>query len=427
MEMTGGKSLQKDILESLIGFAGQASQDVIHAMVHILKGLLEEISESGEQKHLSDKDLDRIYRIFTRDDHYNMDALGFTLPVFTDTVHEMMVSEIYKNPVNSAEVDAFASRKMADIEQVRQSRIEISDRYFRARMQYFNACEALGDITYEVQNQRLANRNIVVRYRTKFPEIVDVQYSFFQLESLKHQRAILESDPSLSLEAVLEMTAQNRLQTEKQMNDLRLDAAMGERKSWMLSYELMADEKELEKEREKAKKLARQIAMLIHEDVIRKNEQYDRLTEKQKQELRECFERTMDIKCSEIGFSPGQVGFRMRSSVELQFILNKIKTILANAGIDINVDHIPAGETLDEKSEWFEAQTRLVEEQILQAKQTLVQLLNDPDVRANRNHLACPELYDEIREGLKRLAETYTEKSRRETDIIMNMIHLNEG
>jgi hypothetical protein len=223
------------------------------------------------------------------------------------------------------------------------------------------------------------------------------------------------------------MTAQNRLQTEKKMNDLRLDAAMGNRKSWMLSYEIVVDEKELEKEQEKGKKLARQIAMLIHDDVIRKNEQYDRLTEKQKQELRECFDRTMDVKCSEIGFSPGQVGFQMRSSVELQFILDKIKTILANAGIDINADHIPAGDTLDQKSEWFETQTQLLEAQIFQARQTLAQLLNDPDVRANRNHLACPELYDEIRDGLKRLAETYREESRREKNIIMDTIHSNGG
>jgi hypothetical protein len=298
--------------------------------------------------------------------------------------------------------------------------------YLKAKNQFYKVYEELGDITYDVHNQQLENKNVMARYRSKFPEIIDVQQYFYKIGQLKQQREILESDPTLSLEQVMEMTAEKRTRAEKELNDMRLDASLGERREWMLSFGMKIDDNELEKERGKGKNLARQIAMLTHDDVVKKNPQYKLLTKNQKQELKKCFRIAMNVKNRELGFSPNQVGFHLRSSMELKSILDKVKKILANAGIDMNVDLIPTGETLDQKKKWFNEQTLLIDAQILQAKVTLVQLLNDPDIKESRNHLSCPELYGDIRAGLKTLAEKYREESRRQAKAISEIIYLNE-
>ncbi|MCK5096896.1 MAG: hypothetical protein KAR45_02275, partial [Desulfobacteraceae bacterium] len=304
---------------------------------------------------------------------------------------------------------------------------KIQLKYLKAKTQYYKVYEELGDITYELQNQQLENKNVIARYRSKFPEIIEVQQHFYKLAQLKQQKQILESDPTLSLEQVLEMTAEKRSRAENKINDMRLDAALGERKEWMLSFGRKMDDDELAKEKEKGKNLARQIAMLTHDDVVKNNPQYKFLTKNQKQELKKCFCTAMDVKTRELGFSPSQVGFHLRSSMELKYILDKVEKILANAGIDVNVDLIPTGETINQKMGWFKEQIYLLDAQILQAKATLVQLLNDPDVKENRKHLACPELYGDIRTGLKKLTEKYREESRVLAEAISEIIYLNEA
>ncbi|MCK5096682.1 MAG: hypothetical protein KAR45_01185, partial [Desulfobacteraceae bacterium] len=48
---------------------------------------------------------------------------------------------------------------------------KIQLKYLKAKTQYYKVYEELGDITYDVQNQQLENKNVIARYRSKFPEI----------------------------------------------------------------------------------------------------------------------------------------------------------------------------------------------------------------------------------------------------------------
>lgn len=427
-----------EYIETLISFAAKSNQDFIHAMVLVLKHILPDGLDVNKRKldcfsmHmvkinlLSTFDLSKIYKLFINNKHYQLENKRVTLPVFRNIVQEMVVSEIYKNGIDSLEIDFFAKRVFEELDGLEYEDNENSRKYVEVKTNYLKVYEELGDITYEVQNQKLQNQNIIIRYRTLFPEIVDVQQSFYKRNNLKMQKELLDSDPSLSLEAIMEMTSEKRHQGEKEINAMRLDSAIGDRNAWMLGFENKIDEEMLETEKERGKKLARKIALLAHDDTIQNHPQYKLLTDNQKEELKRCFAAAMDVKTSELGFSPEQVGFQLRSTMELKSILNKVKKIIDNAGIDVDVDFIPTGDTILQKIEWFQEQTLFLESLIVEEKKKLVALLNNPDVKENRKQLVCPELYDDIRAGLVRMAEKYNEESQAYIQKISEIIHSNE-
>lgn len=305
-----------------------------------------------------------------------------------------------------------------------KSRSSVTDhQYLEAKTQYHKRYEKLGEITYEIHSQELENRNTITRYREIFPEIIEVQAALMHQEQLQLELTVLKENPLLDLEEVFELTQKKREDNNKKLNQMRLDAAMGERKGWLIGYNRSIDAKELEAEKQKGIQLAREIALLTHEDVVKRNPEYDRLTDTQKKELQDCFKFAMRIKSDEIGFSPSQVGFGIRSSAELMTILNKIKGILANAGLDLNSDLMPAGETLEEKTAWFREQAALYECQIEKAKMKLMALLNSPDIRESRRHLACPESYDHIRSRLRQLVKKYEARNAEYSQLISDIIH----
>ncbi len=367
---------------------------------------------------------ENLYQIFKNNEQLFTMTKSFPAPkLFAKIVEEMAMMQLTQHQIYSSTVKKYMSNTYKELAEFSSKSGQIEKIYFDAKGRYHIVREELGEITYEIQSQKLENKNITTLYREKFPEIIDVQAAFMQQEQLQLQLDILKEDPHLSLDEVFEQTKGKRDQMNKELNKMRLDAAMGERKAWFTGYNLSIDEEGLAEEKQKGKHLAREIAMLTHEDVVKRNPEYKKLTHNQKKELKDCFRFAMRIKSDEIGFSPNQVGFGIRSSEELKIILNKIKGILSNAGMDIHTDLLPAGNTLEEKAIWFKEQTKLFEMQVEKAKIKLTALLNTPDIKEIRKHLACPESYDQIRFQLKQLVKKHEKKNAAHTQKISNIIY----
>ncbi len=412
-------------MRDLICFAIQAEQCIIHALVLVLKQRDAHVShlETRQNKGLLGLyDERKIYRVFSENHDLLLEQLGVTFSVFSSLIREMFVSGIYQKAIQSPEVQSFIARVVTELRDSRGMSGGAGE-YFHAKKEYIEVYDELGEISYEVEKQRLENKNILVRYRSNFPEVIDVQRYFLQRENLQLQMELLERDPELNVEQLLEKTQEKRQEAEGEILSMEMDAALADRKSWFLGYEEVVDAGLLEKEKEEGKRISREIAMLTHDDVIARHPQYHLLTKKQRQELRRCFSTAMEIKDKEVGFTPHQVGFQLRSSWELSSILDKVKRTLANAGLDMNMDFCPGGETLSEKRRWYEEQIQVLQAQIQDTKTILIGLVNDPEVQEQRKHLACPELLDEIKGRLKALADAYREESRALTDAIGAILH----
>ena len=173
------------------------------------------------------------------------------------------------------------------------------------------------------------------------------------------------------------------------------------------------DYDELQRYRLRAKKLLRELRVKTHEDRLRHDPAYAKLTEKQKEELHAMLLEALQISLDEIGFPEGCIEHDTRSIPGLETALARVDAILENAGIDTRIELVIQGKTLREQLEWLQEGTKSLERRIESARAELHALATDMEPERMRQVLASPEQHERIQEAMKKKASEYVEKAER--------------
>lgn len=340
---------------------------------------------------------------------------GYTRDAFEALVHEMVTADIYLGSVNGRELEEFSERSRTTQAMLREGSEEQKATYWKMECEWLQLHDELGDMLLGLERRRLANARIEQDFLRDFGEVfVALREAIGRLEILQKKVALLEADPELSLEELERMLAEEEKEKKESLDALRfqVEVAMYPRLRMPTGGRVVSDE-EFALFCADSKKALREIWLLLHPDRLMHNPAYDRLTPAQREELSELWERSMRIKDEELLLDHEQAGHGFRELHVLYEILERVKKILAHAGIDTAVDLIPQGTTLPERIEWLEKEVARLEREIVMVRAQFKLIIEDEEIRWKAALLRCTP---EQRENAKTEMQSDVEQKRSEGD-----------
>lgn len=337
---------------------------------------------------------------------------GFTEKAFASLISEIVIHNLHRRSIFSPEMETFFTEFKREREIAFLSPEEKQEMYWKAKCDFIEKQDKLGELLIDIENHRLELENINFQWLPVFgKEHLIREEHFLRVRSVKEKIKLKKDAPSLTRKKLetkcLEKFSDSR---RKMQNDEMLVALAGFR-TLPPKTEIMAKGEDLDRMKEQCKRIANRIWFLTHPDHLKNNAVYEQLTEKQKAYLEELPYRFSQIKISELGCDSNQVGWNRRSSEALLAVLHKVEKILGNAGIDLDVDLIIEGDSLEERVIQLEREIKRLDKGITEANTRMMMLMDDPVTKAKAIDLACPENWDTMKEDILREAAKLDEEA----------------
>ena len=337
---------------------------------------------------------------------------GYCSADFDTLVQQMILSELHVAKNSGPEITRFIESEKARIDMLRDSTPEEQQEFWAARCRWTQIQDTLDSLHFQCEKHRLQNAETRREYLAEFGKYeVELQEATYRYCDVKRRRMLKEANPHLNHEEIGELVAQEEDRHAKELRDLKSAADLAPILERRLHGGADIDYDKLQEYRVRAKKLLRMLAAKTHEDHLRHDPAYKKLTEKQKEELQAMLREALQISLEEIGFPEGCIEHDMRSVSGLEAALARVDAILENAGIDTRIDLVIRGKTLRDQLEWLREATKSLERRIESARAELHALATDPEVERMRQILACAEQHEKIRQEMKNKTREYTEKA----------------
>jgi len=355
---------------------------------------------------------DRFYpdteTIYCRIEKQFKDEGGFqySRQTFHTLVHEMILSDMHRAAGNSPELVSFIKDTVKSIELLDTSTDEQKEQFWTSKFSWIQAQESLGENILLLERRRLENANIMRQWLMFFGEAeIELKTQSMRLDKYSFQIEMLEADPALSRQELDQLAAEAEELSKQQLEDLRLQVLLGPCLA-KGGHGPSASPGQCTQYRKELKKILRELWLLLHPDVLQNNASYGRLTELQKEKLKELWHATMQIRPEELGYRENQIGYEYRSIAVLRDLLATAKTILEKAGIDINTRYIIQGETLDEQIDWLRNEISRLELESENVRAELKVLLEDPSIIEKSTLLSCSlEQQEKVQADMLKQAE----------------------
>jgi hypothetical protein len=198
------------------------------------------------------------------------------------------------------------------------------------------------------------------------------------------------ADPKLTPDQLTEKVREEEERRQKELTQRRIDAAIAPFLQKEVGGGSPVGEEAVRHMRDECRKKLREIRRLLHPNRLAHHPVYQKLTEKQKETLQVILLQALAIKPEELGFPPGYVEHDLRTPAGLDRVLEEIRAILNDAGIDVDVRWEIQGETLVQQLAWLEKETRRIEQDKMVAANEMLRLADDSEVNRKRNVLANP-------------------------------------
>lgn len=380
--------------------------------------LTEAVQQSGESlETLGDQMVERMRESGIRwlvEARYGPEA-------FDTLVQRMLLDRIHWVATDSRELAHFSRKAVEEIVIWVTGTEEERQRYWMLNQARLQLLLDLDELYLQIERKQLENERVHYKYLNVFGEyeiaLKEAMYRHYELE----QKVLLKQvDPELSSDELDEQIRAKIEEMEDQLDELKQQAA------WAPVIDKADDEtlvyipgiggvpigpEEKQEYLEKCKKLLRQIHLLVHPDRLQHDPVYAKLTPEQKDELDRIMKETSKIKARDLLRPSSFIESRYRSPDELQSILDRIKTILRNAGIDTEPDLEVPGETLPERLRWLEKDIERQERYLDSAKVELQALMTSDDIRQKQAILANEAQHEEIKNELQQKTDEYNEKA----------------
>ena len=333
---------------------------------------------------------------------------GYGPAEFDTMVQQMILADLHLVKNGGPELERFIGTEKARIEMLRESTPEEQQEFWTARCCWAQTQEELDEVHFQCEKRRLQNAETRRQYLAAFGKYeVELQEATYRYTDVKRRKMLKDANPGLSREEISEEVAKLEAEHRRQLNGLKSAVELAPILERSLPGGSTIDYDQTQKYRLRAKKLLRKLRSRIHEDTLRHDPAYQKLTEKQKEELLEMLRKALEIKLEEIGFPEGSIEHDMRSVPGLEAALARIDCILENAGIDISVDLIIQGRTLREQLEWLQETTKSLQRRIEDARAELHVLATDAEADRMRQVLASPEQHERIAQAMQTKTEEF--------------------
>ena len=268
--------------------------------------------------------------------------------------------------------------------------------------------EQLGEAVLACEKQRRAVEHV----RTAWLQIFGKEYLALQQASLRLQQATLRmtqirkapTQAREEVDAVLE--AELSMLEQKGADAAHRLAMVGLLEPLPQTNGAVVSEAELDALLVEAREALRFLHRL-HPDGL--PIQFPELTEVQRAELDDLFQRFKVLRASDLRYEPGQVGFLLPDVSALKRAARRGRAILAQAGIEGDPDEVVLGDTPEERIAWVQGQIAELHKEVERIEREGRALERDDEASRMRRQLneriRSPNKEAAIREGLLVRAE----------------------
>lgn len=337
---------------------------------------------------------------------------GYGSAEFDTMAQQMILADLHIANNSGPEMECFIGTEKSRIEMLRDSTPEEQQEFWTARCRWTQTQEDVDELHFQCEKRRLQGADTRRQYLAAFGKYeVELQEATHRYTDVKRRKMLKEANPQLSQQEISEEVERLEEQHRRDLNRLKSAVALASILERPLPGGATADYDELQKYRLRAKKLLRQLRAKTHEDRLRHDPAYRRLTDRQKEELLTMLRQALEVKLEEIGYPEGCIEHDMRSVPGLEAALQRVDAILENAGIDTRIDLVIRGKTLREQLEWLQEGTKSLERRIEAARAELHVLATDAEVDRMRQVLASTEQHEKIKCAMQENANEYAKKA----------------
>lgn len=375
----------------------------------------------GYQDYIDDESTQKFYPIF-KTEHFDsvadeifdvMNKEGnlatSTWPefkMFKSFLAEILAKKHFDKTLDSPALQIFFQQVIERDETTKEGTNDQKDSYWIAKLTWDDLLSRLDDWLLDVQNKTLENEQINLRWRAKFGkyeielQVGDLKVRELNLKIIRKAEFPEETDEQITREIDPLLHDQKKAidQESEKVEDAELSVEVHKYISGTgtpMTQEEVNDIKSL------CKKLLRQIWKLTFDDVLKQNLKYDQLTENQKLKLRQLFDETITIK-KQLGIPNGFFGFNNLTAQTLQTILDRVKIILENAGIDTSsIEYSIQGSSIEEQILWLERENEKLENELIMLQAKFRALVENGNVRTKGRILQDESIHGKVIQDYK--------------------------
>lgn len=336
---------------------------------------------------------------------------GYDEHTFLSLVREMVLNDLHLAPNSDRDLKAFADARSLEYKLLREGGEKLQEEFWIYKCRWLEFQGELEEQLMLLEKRRLQNANITHQWLSVFGEVyVDLEEQIWRLRMLERRIQILEENPDLTQEELEQKVMDLESDEQRRLEELRYQLALA---PWLRHPEGggTITEESLVEYQQKCKRVLRQLWMLLYPERLERHPFYHKLTEQQRQKLRELWNSIPKIRPDELGYQANQVGYWNRSLERLLDALTTAESILANAGLNINVALVIQGDTLAEKNAWLKGEIENLKGDIGNVKAEIRALNKDKDLLEKYNILSSPETYEETRAKIRERAQAYREQA----------------
>lgn len=346
--------------------------------------------------------------------HYNLaSSAGYTKESFDTLVQEMIRNELHWCSNDSAELDHFSTEEVKRINYLKEGTPNQREEFWRARCEWTQILLQMDEITLSLESQRLKNAEINRKWLRIFGKnYLEMQEEIIRFHNLERRFLLLKaSSRGLTRDELEKQVEEHEKKSRKKLEDdeTRILIDFIDREFTENSH--IISEQELVDYKNECKQILRKIYKLLYPDTIKHNDAYQNLSENQKQELESILHKALEISPEELGYPEGSLHSDIRSKEGLLNVLNKIKFIFKNAGIDVKAEMVIQGDTLKEQLHWLNREIQSLEDAIERSRTLLHGMLEDDEVKQREAMLKVPDQHSQILEDMKKETEQNRQKS----------------
>jgi len=327
--------------------------------------------------------------------------LHYDFPRFRALCEEMILNRLFVRPLTDPVVVEFSRAKREEQSALLRGSQEEQQAFWAAKTQWLELQEVLGELLLSQEQARLRNAHVRADFLKLFgKEYVGLQQAILELRTWERRLMTWQAHPDWDEAQVEQSLQEAERRSSEELERLQHDASLA-RAMEVTPSSGMADDGVIAAYLAKVKKTLREIYLLFHEDRLVHDPVYASLTAEQKATLDGLLKRALEIKADqELHHAKGTLGYENRSLAELLSILERGKTILANAGIDVRVEYVIQGETVAQKTEWLQREIERLRQDASRLRAQIVALNEDRETRERKLILDSEADHPRIREEL---------------------------
>ena len=273
--------------------------------------------------------------------------------------------------------------------------------------------DQLGEKILVLEQCKLRNASVNHQFMEAFGEAhLALERQLLRLEEAGLRLEYLQSNPGAS-RAEIEIAIADRVsQQHEQLRRLKHDVFMAPYLKKPMSSTSIG-ENDFLNHRAQVKRRLLEIRMILHPDRLVQHPGFPDLSDVQKDRLAALWHELKQISPDEIGYADDQLGALLRSLTLLENILNEAKAILAQPGIDTDVQLIPQGDTLEEQMAWLDEAIEWIDQQTASVIAEVHALERRDDTFRKRDALlsSSPEKKAQVRQEMEALAREYEQEA----------------